>query len=101
MLTDPISDMLTQIRNASAVKKAEVVLPYSNLKFSIGKIMEKEGYVGKVTKVDTEKFPMLSVSLKYNDGQIPFTCIKRISKPGRRVYAKKDELPHVRSGMRC
>lgn len=99
MLTDPISDMLTRIRNAAAIEKPEVVLPYSNLKFSIAKILEKEGYVGKVEKQTDDKFTQLKVALKYDNGASAFKSVKRISKPGRRVYVKKDQLPRVLSDM--
>ena len=99
MNTDPISDMLTRIRNAAAVKKSEVVLPYSKVKFSIAKILEKEGYVGKVAKLENEKFAQLKVGLKYKDKSPVISKICRISKPGRRVYSKHDELPVVLSDM--
>jgi small subunit ribosomal protein S8 len=99
MNTDPISDMLTRIRNASAVKKPEVVLPYSNMKYSIAKILEREGYVGQVEKTTDEKFANLRIELKYKDTDSVITKLNRVSKPGRRVYSKYDELPNVLSGM--
>ncbi len=99
MMTDPISDMLTRIRNAQAVKKPEIVLPYSNVKFSIAKILEKEGYVGRVQKTEEEKFPQLKVELQYEENQPKIHAIKRVSKPGRRVYAKSAELPRVLSDI--
>ena len=99
MITDPISDMLTRIRNASAVKKPEVVLPYSNMKYSIAKILEREGYLGKVAKDTDEKFAVLRIELKYKDAAPAIAKLNRVSKPGRRVYAKYNELPHVLSGM--
>ncbi len=99
MITDPISDMLTRIRNASAVKKPEVVLPYSNMKYSIAKILEREGYLGKVEKDTDEKFAVLRIELKYQDATPVIAKLSRVSKPGRRVYAKHNELPNVLSGM--
>lgn len=95
MMSDPISDMLTRIRNGSAVKKQQVVLPYSNAKYAIAKILEKEGYVGKVKKITDGKFPSIAIGLKYDNGHPAINKIKRISKPGLRVYAKTKELPRV------
>ena len=99
MITDPISDMLTRIRNASAVKKPDVVLPYSNMKYSIAKILEKEGYLGQVEKVTTGRFTELKVALKYKDSKPAISKVDRVSKPGRRVYAKHTDLPRVLSDM--
>lgn len=100
MTSDPISDMLTRLRNALAVHKSEVVLPYSNMKFHLAKVLEKEGYVAGVERVETEKFPQLRVGLKYLENNKPsMTHIKRVSTPGRRVYAKTSELPRVLSDI--
>lgn len=95
MTTDPIADMLTQIRNALQVKKSEVVLPYSKVKHDIASILAREGYVGPVQKVD-EGYGWLRIVLKYEPNRQPsIASIKRISKPGRRVYAAKEKLPWV------
>lgn len=99
MITDPISDMLTRIRNAQSVKQPEISLPYSNIKFSIAKILEKEGYVGVVSKDETDKFAQLKVTMKYEAGTPAITTVKRVSTPGCRVYAKYHELPRVLSDM--
>ncbi len=100
MNTDPISDMLTRIRNAQAVRKQELTLPYSNVKFHIAKILEKEGYVGSVNKITEAKFPEIRIALKYSGAKrAAIQTIKRISKPGRRVYSKASELPRVLSGL--
>lgn len=99
MLIDPISDMLTRLRNAQAVRKNEVVLPFSKLKFSLGKILEQEGFVDKVDKIEEAGRPALRVILKYNRREPAIRLIKRVSKPGRRVYMKHDELPRVLSGF--
>ncbi len=85
MITDPISDMLTRIRNAQAVKKAELAFPYSNVKFAIAKILEKEGFVEKSIKTTESKFPMISIALKYANGRPAIESIQRSSRPGRRV----------------
>lgn len=91
--------MLTRIRNASAVRKPEVVLPYSKAKHEIANLLSKEGYVGKVTKVEAgEKsgFATLRIGLKYDEQRRPaFNNIKRVSKPGLRIYRGKSELPVV------
>jgi len=94
MMTDPIADMLTRIRNAVAVNKPEVVLPYSKIKLAIAKILVKEEYLESAEKID-EKFSNLKLVLKYNNKKPVITHIKRISKPGRRVYVGKDSIPFV------
>ena len=102
-MIDPISDMLARIRNAAAVKKAEVVLPMSKLKYNVAKILEQEGFLAGVeivsqplVKDKTTAFSSLRLNLKYQaNGQSVITAIKRISRPGRRVYAGKDKLPVV------
>ncbi len=100
MMTDPISDMLTRLRNAFAVSKREVVLPYSNVKFAIAKILEKEGYVNAVEKITIDgKFPTLRMGLVYRDSTPALVEVHRVSKPGHRVYVKCDEMPRVKSDM--
>lgn len=99
MITDPISDMLARIRNAQAVRKAELTLPFSKVKFHIAKILEKEGYVGTVEEKTEGKFPQLRIALKYANREPRIRMIKRVSKPGLRVYAKSDELPRVLSDI--
>lgn len=99
MLTDPISDILTRIRNAQAGRKSEVLAPFSKLKFSLAKILEQEGFVGRVEETREANRPMIRVVLKYEHRQPAIRLIKRVSKPGRRVYMKAGELPHVLSGL--
>jgi small subunit ribosomal protein S8 len=102
-MTDPIADMLTRIRNASMVGKTEVVLPMSKIKLEIAKILEKEGWIQKaeIVNIDSEKnstkiFDQIKIILKYKkSGRPVITSIKRISKPGLRIYVKKEELPRV------
>lgn len=106
-MTDPIADMLTRIRNASAVKKEEIVLPMSKMKFNIAKILETKGWVGKVEviKGDGKKnsasaFDNLKIALKYDkDGNPTITNLKKVSKPGLRIYRSKDELPKVLNNL--
>lgn len=99
MMTDPISDMLTRIRNAQTVRKADVVLPYSNVKFAIAKILQREGYVGTVEKTELVKHPALRIALAYEQTEPRIRSVRRISTPGRRVYAKSTEMPRVMSGQ--
>lgn len=94
MVTDSISDLLIRLQNASRVHKTGVLLPYSTMKHSIAKVLEKEGYVGGVEKKNNE----LSVALLYKDGQPVISGIKRISKPSRRMYMGVRDIHPVRRG---
>ena len=109
-MTDPIADMFTRIRNAAAIKKYEVVLPMSKIKYEIAKILEKEGWVQKVdiAKASSNKdkpgeessFNNLKIVLKYKkSGKPTIASIKRISRPGLRIYAKNDGLPKVLNNL--
>lgn len=103
-MTDPIADMLTRIRNALAIKKPEIVLPYSKVKFNIAKVLEKERLIEKVETIDATKnktgFKQLKIQLKYNeDNQSVIGTLKRISSPGQRIYVKKDKIPKVLNGL--
>ena len=100
MTNDPISDMLTRIRNASAINKPEVVMPYSKVKHRIADILHAEGYVGKVAKVEPDtangsRFAELRIGLKYSEKTPVVSTLKRISKPGLRIYKGADQLPVV------
>ena len=95
-MTDPIADMLTRIRNASAVSKPELVLPASKVKFAIAKILEQNHWLGKVEKIEQGGLQQIRIVLKYHEnGQPVISSIQRVSRPGRRTYAGKDELPRV------
>lgn len=106
-MTDPIADMLTRIRNASAVKSREVVLPMSKIKYEIAKILKEEGWIneaevikGSGKKNEASAFDELKIVLKYKKSGRPFvTSIKRISKPGLRIYADKNSLPKVLNNL--
>lgn len=98
MMTDPISDMLTRIRNASKVRKQIVDVPMSKMKFALAKVLQNEGYLAGVEQVDGLKGLNLRLHLKYEAGEPKIMVIKRLSKPGRRVYVQTTELPTVRSG---
>jgi len=98
MMTDPIADMLTRIRNASSSKRASVVIPFSKVKRSVLEIIRQEGYVGDITEETEGIKKNLRAVLKY-DGRMPtIRSIQRESKPGRRVYCKTDGIPTVLNG---
>jgi len=106
-MTDPIADMLTRIRNAQAVKKDQLILPMSKIKFQIAEILEQEGWIEKVAVVKAKIkknsnsiFDQIHIILKYDkQGQPAITSLKRISKPGRRIYVAKDNLPRVLNNL--
>ena len=99
-VSHPIVDMLTRIRNANIVKHESLEIPASNIKRDIAEILKNEGFIKNVEYVEDDKQNIIRVFLKYgqNDERV-ITGLKRISKPGLRVYAKKDELPKVLNGL--
>ena len=99
--TDPIADMLTRIRNAIQIRRDYVLVPHSKIKMEIAKIMVKEGYVEKVENSKTpEGHPCIKITFKLHDGrQRVIQGLRRISKPGLRVYSPAEELPKVLSGL--
>jgi len=99
-MTDPIADLLTRVRNANAVKHEVVEVPSSNVKKAIANILLQEGYIKGLEEYNDGVVPMLKISLKYGaDKERVITGLKRISKPGLRVYCKKDEVPKVLNGL--
>lgn len=99
-ITDVVADMLTRIRNAGSAKHTSVDIPASNVKNAIADILLNEGYVNGVEKIDDGKQGIIRITLKYTTGKrFAISGIKRISKPGLRVYASKDELPKVLNGL--
>jgi len=100
VMTDPIADMLTRIRNANNVRHESLELPGSRVKKEIAEILKHEGFVKDVEFVEDDKQGVLRIFLKYGKNQERvITGLKRISKPGLRVYAKADEVPRVLSGL--
>ncbi len=97
-MIDPITDTLNQIRNAQAVAKPDISLPFSKMKYEIAKILSEEGFIGDVKKVKTEKKKTLSIILKYNDGAPAISGLKRISKSGQRIYKKASAIRPVKRG---
>lgn len=95
---DPISDMLTRIRNGLLARKAEVRLPFSKIKMNIAQILEEKGFVGKAEKTESV-LGEIKVELKYINGQPAISSLKRISSPGQRIYATKENLPNVRNRL--
>lgn len=99
-MTDPIADMLTRIRNANSAYKATTTMPSSKKLVEIARIMKQEGYIAEYRVIEGEPQDSLEVTLKYGPRkERTITGIRRISKPGLRVYAKKDELPRVLGGL--
>ncbi len=100
-MSDPIADMLTRIRNANTAKHDTVDVPSSKMKLAIAEILLKEGYIKKYDVVDEGSFKTIKITLKYGEDKDEkiITGLKRISKPGLRVYAGKDELPKVLGGL--
>lgn len=99
-ITDAIADMLTRVRNASSAKHESVDIPASNIKKDIARILLDEGYVRNVEYIEDDKQGLIRIALKYTGNkQNIITGIKRISKPGLRVYANRDELPKVLGGL--
>ena len=100
VVTDPIADMLTRIRNANAMRYKEVEVPASRIKLEIARILKEEGYISDV-KIKKDKVQdVMVLNLKYGEKkERVITGLKRISKPGLRVYAKHDELPRVLNGL--
>ena len=100
VVTDPIADMLTRIRNANQMKYKEVLVPTSKLKVEIANILKNEGYINGYKIVSTDNGSMMNIELKYGaKKERVITGLKRISKPGLRVYAKKEEIPTVLNGL--
>ena len=98
--TDPIADMLTRIRNANSSKHKSVDIPSSKMKLAIAEILYKEGYIKAFEEIKNENQGIIRVTLKYDEkGTRVIDGIKRISKPGLRVYASKEELPKVLNGL--
>lgn len=99
-VTDPIADMLTRIRNASRARHAEVLIPSSKLKVQVARILVDEGYIAAAEQTGSKPEDYIKLTLKYVDGKVPVVSgLKRVSKPGLRVYAGKTEIPRVLGGL--
>jgi len=98
-MSDPIADMLTRIRNGQMAGHAKVVIPASKAKQAIAKVLTDEGFISTFSVNENSGKPELSVDLKYYEGKPVIEMIKRVSRPGLRVYKNKDELPNVIGGL--
>jgi len=99
MLTDPIADMLTRIRNSVRIKADKVDIPASRMKLDIAKILKEEGFIRAYKILKYKKQGILRLNLKYVDNESIITNLKRISKPGRRVYVGSKDVPRVMAGV--
>ncbi len=97
-MTDPITDMLNQIRNAQAVGKTEVLIPLSKIKKEIANLLLKEGFVGEIKNGMKGKIKALKITLKYDNGVPAISGLKRVSKPGQRIYEGFSEIKRVHGG---
>jgi len=99
-MTDPIADMLTRVRNANSARHSQVEIPSSKMKLDIARIMTEQGYVAKYELKPGEHGDVIVIELKYGKNrERVISGIKRVSKPGRRIYARKDTLPRVLGGL--
>jgi small subunit ribosomal protein S8 len=98
MMTDPIADMFTRIRNGQSAAKVAVAMPSSKLKVAIANLLKEEGYISDFS-VSADVKPQLDVVLKYFEGKEVIETIKRVSRPGLRIYKRSNELPKVLAGM--
>ncbi|MEC5321257.1 30S ribosomal protein S8 [Brenneria populi subsp. brevivirga] len=97
-MQDPIADMLTRIRNGQAANKVAVTMPSSKLKVAIANVLKEEGFI-KDFKIEGDTKPVLELELKYFQGKAVVESIQRVSRPGLRIYKRKDELPKVMAGL--
>jgi small subunit ribosomal protein S8 len=98
-MADPISDMLTRIRNAQMVRKTAVTMPSSKLKSAIAQVLKDEGYIDGYSLHENQGKPALEISLKYYAGEPVIEKIERVSRPGLRIYRGRDDLPKVMNGL--
>ncbi len=98
-MSDPIADMLTRIRNGQAAGKVSVTLPASKKKLAIANVLKSEGYIADVSSSEIDGKPVMEITLKYFQGQPVIEMVKRVSRPGLRIYKGRDELPKVRGGL--
>lgn len=99
-MTDPLADMFNRISNALRRRHAMVQMPASKLKAEVARVLEKEGFIQSVDRVTEDGLPVLRLHLRYQEGEVPMiTGIRRISKPGKRVYVRRSRIPNVMGGM--
>ena len=98
-MSDPISDMLTRIRNAQAVQKAKVNIPASKVKTGIARVLKDEGYINDFRDTEVDGKPTLEITLRYMNGRGVIETMKRVSSPGLRQYRGKSDLPKIQNGL--
>jgi small subunit ribosomal protein S8 len=98
-ISDPIGDFLTRLRNASRARKADMLVPYSKLKFEVARILKQEGYIANYEVDTTGKFPQIKIANKLVNRGTAITGLKRVSKPGLRRYVGAQDIPRVLGGM--
>ncbi len=99
-MTDPLADMLNRISNAIRRRHATVQMPASKLKAEIARVLQKEGFIQSVDRVTEDGHPVLRLHLRYQEDEVPMiTGIRRVSKPGKRVYVRRSRIPNVMGGM--
>jgi len=100
MMTDPIADMLTRIRNGAGARKASIDVPWSRHKEAVARVLVEEGYLAEAGMVEEQPFPVLRIGLRYDQGRRPvITGVRRVSRPSLRVYVGHREIPAVRRGL--
>ena len=101
-MTDPIADLLTRIRNAGQAKHAKLDIPSSKIKIALANVLKDQGYIKNLKTISDDKQGILRIYLKYDDNhEHVIHEIKRVSKPGRRVYVGKDDIPVIKNGLGC
>lgn len=98
-MQDPIADMLTRVRNAQAVRKKELAMPFSKVKLAVANVLKSEGYITDVSEAGEGRDKQLIIVLKYYEGEPVIEHLSRVSRPGLRVYKNKSELPRVKNGL--
>jgi small subunit ribosomal protein S8 len=98
-MSDPISDMLTRIRNAQAVQKAKVTIPASKMKTGIARVLKEEGYINDYRDTEADGKPALEITLRYMQGRGVIETLRRVSSPGLRQYRGKSDLPRIQNGL--
>jgi small subunit ribosomal protein S8 len=100
MMTDPVGDMLTRIRNAGRARHRSASCSASGLKLAVAKVLSQEGFVGEVSSQPGESYPSMTIGIRYaDDGSTMMDGLRRVSKPGRRVYVGASEIPRIRKGL--
>jgi small subunit ribosomal protein S8 len=97
-MTDPISDMLTRIRNAQMIGHSKVIIPFSRFKFALAEVLKQENYIDKIKTKKGTKFDNLEITLKYSGGISEIEELERVSKPGQRIYSEGKKAPRVKQG---